>query len=128
MNSFGHIDLRVRDLEQVYSFYATLLPQLGFTKEWRGEGAFSFQTEGALPEMSWFGVIEDSKHVANATRIAFAVKSCAEVDRLAEVVRAVGGGNVDGPIDMEYSRIYRAVYFEDPSGNRLEVYYAEEGV
>jgi len=71
-------------------------------------------------------VLEDPKHVANATRIAFAVKSGEEVDRLAEVIRSAGGVNVDGPVDMEYSRIYRAVYFEDPSGNRLEIYYAEE--
>lgn len=118
----------MRELEKVYPFYAALLPELGFTKEWRGEGAFSFLTEGALPEAVWFGVLEDPGHVANGTRIAFAVKSGEEVDRLAEVIRSAGGVNVDGPVDMEYSRIYRAVYFEDPSGNRLEIYYAEEGV
>ncbi len=126
MFPFGHIDLRVRDVEAVYSFYATLLPELGFTHEWRGEGSFSFLTEGALPKQSWFGVIEDHDHVANATRIAFAAKSCAEVDRLAEVVRSAGARKIEGPEDMPYTRVYRAVYFEDPSGNRLEIYYCEE--
>jgi predicted lactoylglutathione lyase len=126
MYPFGHIDLRVRDLEAVRSFYAALLPQLGFPREWRGEGAFSFQAEGKLPKMSWFGVIEDRHHVPNATRIAFAVESCEEVDRLAAIVRGSGGRNIEGPENMPYTRIYHAVYFEDPSGNRLEIYYCEE--
>ena len=126
MHHFGHIDLRARDLKTVYPFYARILPELGFRNEWRGEGAFSFQAEGKFPKMSWFGVIEDHNHVPNATRIAFAVESCEAVDRLAEIVRAAGALNIEGPEDMPYTRIYYAVYFEDPSGNRLEIYYCEE--
>jgi predicted lactoylglutathione lyase len=126
MYPFGHIDLRVRDLEAAYPFYAALLPELGFPNEWRGEDAFSFQTEGKLPRLSWFGVIEDPRHDPNATRYAFAVESCEEVDRLTDIIRSAGGINIDGPEDMPYTRIYYAVYFEDPSGNRLEIYYCEE--
>jgi predicted lactoylglutathione lyase len=62
----------------------------------------------------------------NATRITFAVERCEEVDRLAEIVRAAGAINIEGPEDMPYARIYYAVYFEDPSGNRLEMYFCEE--
>jgi catechol-2,3-dioxygenase len=126
MHPFGHIDLRVRDLEAVYPFYSGLLPELGFPHEWRGEDAFSFQTEGKLPQLSWFGVIEDRHHVPNATRYAFAVENRDEVDRLTKIVRSSGGVNIDGPEDMPYTRIYYALYFEDPSGNRLEIYYCEE--
>jgi catechol 2,3-dioxygenase-like lactoylglutathione lyase family enzyme len=126
MFPFGHIDLRVHDLEAAYPFYATLLPGLGFSREWRGDGSFSFLTKGTLPHQSWFGVIEDRDHTPNATRIAFAAKSGAEVDRLAEIVRSAGAKKIEGPEDMPYARIYRAVYFEDPSGNRLEIYYCEE--
>src|SRR5690606_17838071 len=68
------------DLEAAYPFYAALLPELGFPHEWRGEGAFSFQTSGKLPRLSWFGVIENPHHLPNATRYAFAVESCEEVD------------------------------------------------
>ncbi|MDL5048688.1 VOC family protein [Oscillatoria amoena NRMC-F 0135] len=126
MFPFGHIDLRVRDVDAVYPFYSALLPELGFPHEWRGARAFSFQTEGRLPRISWFGVIEDTKHVPNSTRHAFAVASREEVDRLTDIVRAAGGINVDGPEDMPYTKIYYATYFEDPSGNRLEIYYAED--
>lgn len=89
-------------------------------------GSVAFQTTGTFPERSWFGVIEDRDHLPNATRIAFAAESCADVDRLAAVVRAAGANNIEGPEDMAYSRIYRAVYFDDPSGNRLEIYYCED--
>ena len=71
-------------------------------------------------------MIEDHHHIPNATRLAFAVESRKEVDRLADIVRAAGAINIEGPEDMPYARIYYAVYFEDPSGNRLEVYYCEE--
>jgi len=81
MYPFGHIDLRVRDLETVYPFYARILPELGFRNEWRGDGAFSFQAEGKFPKLSWFGVIEDHNYVPNATRLAFAVESREAVDR-----------------------------------------------
>jgi predicted lactoylglutathione lyase len=75
---------------------------------------------------AWFGVVEDHSHVANATRLAFAVESYEEVDQLAEIVRAAGAINIEGPEDMPYSRVYYAVYFEDPSRNRLEIYYCEK--
>jgi hypothetical protein len=50
--------------------------------------------------MSWLGVIEDHHHAPDATRIAFAVESREEVDRLAEIVRAVRAVNVEGPEDV----------------------------
>ena len=126
MLPFGHIDLRVRDVDAVYPFYLRILPELGFRNEWRGEGAFSFQADGEFPKLSWFGVIEDHNHVANATRFAFAAESREEVDRLADIVRAAGAINIEGPERMPYTRIYYAVYFEDPSGNRFEIYYCEQ--
>lgn len=126
MFPFGHIDLRVHDLDAVYPFYAAILPELGFRHEWKGDQAFSFQTEGVLPNLSWFGVLEDRNHTPNATRIAFAAPSIEDVDRLAEIVQSAGAQNIEGPEDMPYMRMYRAVYFEDPSGNPLEIYYCEE--
>lgn len=129
MFPFGHVDLRVRSAKDVYPFYSAVLPALGFHREWRdGEKleAFSFQTDGELPKASWFGVIQDPDHVPNSTRFAFAVRDRNEVDRMAEIVRSAGGIRIEGPEDMPYTRVYYAVYFEDPSGNRLEIYYCQE--
>lgn len=126
MHPFGHIDLRVRDLESAYSFYSRILPELGFKNEWRGEGAFSFLAEGEFPKRAWFGVIEDRSHIPNATRLAFAVGSREEVDRLAGIILSAGALNPEGPGNEPYMRIYYALFFDDPSGNKLEVYYCEE--
>lgn len=126
MYPFGHIDLRVRDIQSAYSFYSRLLPELGFKNEWRGERAFSFQADGKFPKLTWFGVIEDRDHTANASRLAFAVDSTDEVDRLAEIICSAGATNVEGPGNEPYMRIYYAIFFDDPSGNKLEIYFCEE--
>lgn len=126
MYPFGHIDLRVRDLESAYLFYSKMLPELGFKNEWRGENSFSFLAEGKFPKLTWFGVIEDRNHLPNATRLAFAVGSIDEVDRLAGIIRSAGALNLEGPENEPYMRIYYVIFFDDPSGNKLEVYYCEE--
>ncbi|HEX7861141.1 MAG TPA: VOC family protein [Verrucomicrobiae bacterium] len=62
---------------------------------------------------------ESPAHVPNESRIAFWAESKAEVDRLGEILRRAGARNIEGPIDYEAG--YYAVFFEDPSGNRLEI-------
>lgn len=126
MYPFGHIDLRVHDIASAYSFYSRILPELGFKTEWRGDGAFSFQADGKFPKLTWFGVIEDPNHIPNSTRLAFAVDSVDEVNRLAAIIRSAGALNPEGPENEPYMKIYHAIFFEDPSGNKLEVYYCEE--
>jgi catechol 2,3-dioxygenase-like lactoylglutathione lyase family enzyme len=60
--------------------------------------------------------------VPNESRIAFRVENDREVDRIADVVRAAGATELSGPKPMPYGPGYYAVFFADPSGNRLEVY------
>lgn len=123
LNRFGHIDLRVNDAEAALAFYSKLLPALGFTRTFHGGGWYVFASEGELPHAAFFGMTEDRNHVANANRIAFWASSREEVDRIAAVVREAGGQNIEGPGPEPYSKTYYAVFFEDPSGNRLEVYH-----
>ncbi len=122
LNRFGHIDLRVSDLAAAVKFYSRLLPALGFTrdrssKEWR-----VFAGDGELPSAPFVALTEERDHRPNSNRIAFWAGSREEVDRLAEVAKAAGARNVSGPRPCpEYSRTYYALFFEDPSGNRLEI-------
>ena len=114
---FDHIDLRVPRLAEVTAFYETLLPALGFTRRAGIEGWLTFEAaDGAVTE--FFGVTESPDHVPNENRIAFWAESRAEVDRIAEAAARAGGRNIEGPMDYEAG--YYAVFFEDPSGNRLE--------
>jgi predicted lactoylglutathione lyase len=117
MRRFDHIDLRVPDLTKATPFYELLLPALGFTRNVSVEGWLTFGVvDGDITE--FFGVAESPAHVPNENRIAFWVKSRADVDRIAEVAALAGARNIEGPMDYETG--YYAVFFEDPCGNRLE--------
>ena len=126
MNRFGHIDLRVSDLDAAVGFYEALLPALGFTVPYHGEVWKAWATTDPLPATAYFAITEEPTHVANDNRIAFWVESSAEVDRLAEVARRAGATELSGPKPMPYGPGYYAVFFADPSGNRLEIYVRPE--
>jgi catechol 2,3-dioxygenase-like lactoylglutathione lyase family enzyme len=128
MNPFSHIDLRVRDLSVATEFYREFLPAIGFTRWWGGEGEWRGSSAlGAFPSKPFFGFTEDPSHQPNGTRIAFWVSSPAEVDRVAGVIQNAGARNIEGPFsNPEYDETYYAVFFEDPSGNRLEVVHREK--
>jgi catechol 2,3-dioxygenase-like lactoylglutathione lyase family enzyme len=128
MNPFSHIDLRVRDLSVATEFYREFLPAIGFTRWWGGEGEGRGSSAlGVFPSKPFFGFTEDPSHQPNGARIAFWVSSPAEVDRVAGVIQSAGARNIEGPFsNPEYDETYYAVFFEDPSGNRLEVVHREK--
>jgi predicted lactoylglutathione lyase len=122
VNPFGHIDLRVRDLEAAARFYDLLLPALGFTERYHAGEWKVWATVDPLPSTAYFAVTEDAAHVANANRVAFQVASAAQVDRMAEVAKEAGA-DLSGPKEMpSYGPGYYAAVFDDQSGNRLEIY------
>jgi catechol 2,3-dioxygenase-like lactoylglutathione lyase family enzyme len=124
-----HIDLRVRDLAAAAPFYRALLPALGFTREVFIEDWLQFEAPGdppaetsgaaSAPAAQFFGLTEDPAHQPNATRVAFRADSPARVDQLAALVARLGARHLEGP-GLEAPGYY-AVFFDDPSGNRLEI-------
>ena len=122
MNPFGHIDLRVSDLDDALPFYDALLPVLGFTERHHGERWKVWATTEELPSTAYFAITESRAHVPNENRVAFWVASSEDVDRVADVARAAGARDLSGPKPMPYGPGYYAVFFADPSGNPLEVY------
>jgi predicted lactoylglutathione lyase len=120
---FDHVDLRVRSLSETRPFYEALLPALGFTRDAKIEGWLQYEAAGPDGAPEFFWVTELPKHVANECRIAFRADTTREVDRLAAIVVQAGALNVEGPAYEDAH--YYAVFFEDPSGNRLEICYRE---
>lgn len=123
---YDHIDLRVRSLAEARPFYETLLPALGFTRRAEIEGWLQFEAVEPDGSAEFFGVTETALHQANACRIAFWAESTAEVDRLAEIVRHAGARTIEGP-NYDEGPGYYALFFEDPSGNRLEICHRSKG-
>ena len=121
-NPIGHIDLRVRDLKSAISFYDELLPAVGYDRTDHGS-EWKIWAAGDVPlGAPWVAMIEDAEHRANANRIAFWVDSRTAVDSVGRLLREIGATIESGPRQCdEYSDAYYAVFFEDPSGNKLEV-------
>ena len=115
---FDHVDLRVRSLKEAAPFYCAFLAEIGFTQRVEIEGWLQFERAGDEAS-EFFGVTEDPAHVANASRIAFWAESTERVDKISSRLAAMGARSIEGP-DFE-AESYYAVYFEDPSGNRLEI-------
>lgn len=125
---FDHIDLRVRNRAEAQQFYAQILPALGLPHDQSGERWGAFDTGDPEPT-EFFGFTEDPQHQPNGTRIAFWAETRAQVDRVAEVVRVAGGLNLEGPeLCVDYTPGYYAFFFEDPSGNKLEVCCRARGI
>lgn len=119
---FDHIDLRVRNLAQAKSFYDQLMPALGFPNACETSLGIAYEAASDHPKPEFVGLIEDPDHRPSATRIAFWAASKQEVDRIAERLTLAGARNREGPmLCPEYSPTYYAVFFDDPSGNHLEV-------
>jgi catechol 2,3-dioxygenase-like lactoylglutathione lyase family enzyme len=122
---FDHIDLRVKNREAAQRFYAQILPAIGFRVDKSAEKWGLFEAEGGKA-VDFFGFTEEADHRPNGNRIAFWANSREAVDKVAEVVRKVGGKNIEGPeLCLDYSPGYYAVFFEDPDGNKLEVCHRE---
>jgi catechol 2,3-dioxygenase-like lactoylglutathione lyase family enzyme len=122
---FDHIDLRVKDMERAKKFYVPLLNALGFTVDQSSKTWVSYEAPGAEGKPTeFFGFTHDPNHKPNDTRIAFWADSREEVDRIAEIARAAGAQNIEGPEPYTPNTPnYYAVFFDDPEGNKLEVCY-----
>jgi len=121
-NPFGHIDLRVASMEDALPFYRRLLPALGFAHTHDSDEWKVFSAGGDLPSAAFVAITEGPDHRPNDNRIAFWVWSRDEVDRIAGILEEVDAEIESGPRECpEYSPSYYAVFFRDPSGNRLEI-------
>ena len=115
-----HVDLRVADLAKARPLYDALLPALGYTRVTGDAGCVYYHLPGR--DVDFFGINEDRSHRANETRISFAASNRAHVDSLAELARTAGAGAFEGPhLCTEYAERYYAAFFEDASGNKLEI-------
>jgi catechol 2,3-dioxygenase-like lactoylglutathione lyase family enzyme len=121
---FDHIDLRVADIDAERKLYDALLPALGLTEIVASAGEREYY-ERAEPggARRFVGLHADRAHRPNGTRICFAAASAADVDRLAEIARVAGARVMEGPEIPYSSEKYYAVFFEDRSGNKLEIAY-----
>jgi catechol 2,3-dioxygenase-like lactoylglutathione lyase family enzyme len=129
-----HADIRVPSLAAVEGFYDALLPELGLSRkseshvaadgEWHNVDAahprnvVEYHTPEVPGSPGWFiGFIEDPGMTPTKTRIAFGLDAEANLAAVQPLVLRAGGRIVEWSIDPEYP----ALFFEDPTGTRLEI-------
>ena len=123
-NPFGHVDVRVPDRAAGRAFYSRLLSALGFESERTDPTWDCFVGAGSLPSAPFLALTEDPEHRPNDNRVAFWAEDPAAVDRVGALLHELGATIESGPRACpEYSASYYAVFFRDPGGNALEVYY-----
>lgn len=120
---FDHIDLRVRSIAEATPFYDVVMPAVGLNhKREIGDHVLYYRKRGKVPA-ECIVLFEDPMHEPTRTCTAFYAATYEEVDQAAEKLKdAAGARDIEGPMRCpEYSETYYAVFFRDPSGNRLEV-------
>jgi catechol 2,3-dioxygenase-like lactoylglutathione lyase family enzyme len=117
-----HVDLRVRSIANCVPFYDVVMNAVGLNhKRAIGDHILYYRKRGKVPAECII-LFEDPSHVPTQTVLAFYAATYEEVDRAAAQLGAAGARDIEGPMRCpEYSETYYAVFFRDPSGNRLEV-------
>ena len=117
-----HIDLRVHDIAATRPFYEAFLKAFGFRARQQPNGVVVYYRFAEQRVQEAFALIEAAGHVANEVRLAFHASSPEDVDRIAAIARNAGARVFEAPQWCpEIAKGYYAAFFEDPSGNRLEV-------
>ena len=123
MRRLDHIDLRVTDRTGSIQFYKKICATIGFPHFENGKEWACFCSRPYPQVGEYLALTEERGHRPSKVCYAFWVDSKADVDRVAQILRGIDAPAIEGPA-MFYQGHY-AVYFEDPSGNHLEVCYRE---
>jgi catechol 2,3-dioxygenase-like lactoylglutathione lyase family enzyme len=119
---FDHVDLRVRNIAEATSFYDAVMPIVGLNHKREIGNHVLYYRKTAKTPAECIILFEDPEHVPTGTCLAFYAGTYEEVDRSAAQLGPAGALNLEGPMRCpEYSETYYAVFFRDPSGNRLEI-------
>lgn len=119
---FDHVDMRVRDIGTVKSFYDSFLRAFGFRGKTLDESTVVYLRIADRKINEALALIQESDHRPNALRLAFSAASTTDVDRIAAIASAAGARAFEAPaLCPEIGENYYAAFFEDPDGNRLEI-------
>ncbi len=128
---YDHVDCRVRSLAAVEAFYDDLMPVIGLTEkryayvdpdgEWHDEfdnynAVEYYEPEHPTKPRRFFGIIENPLHRNNDTRIAFRVPT-AQLQVFYTLLERLGAKSLEW---SDETATYPAIFFEDPTGTKLE--------
>jgi catechol 2,3-dioxygenase-like lactoylglutathione lyase family enzyme len=123
-----HLAIRVSNLKRSKAFYDRLLGFMGFKLEWEfgktlgwdnGRTMYWITEADAKGKKHWHRTGDVGFH-----HYAFELARPGQVDKVYKLLLEMGAEIVDAPADYpDYGEGYRAVYFLDPDGLKLEAMY-----
>ncbi len=113
----GHVHLRVRDLDRAIDFYTAIL-DVELTERY---GRYAFLTFGQRHhDLALQAVGEDAPGPGPGVGLYHVAFECSDAASLRESYQRLRERGVDvSPVDH---RISKALYFDDPDGNGVELY------
>jgi catechol 2,3-dioxygenase len=118
MTRLGHVHLEVRDVDRAVEFYTGVLPDLDVTERYANYAFLSFGEHHH--DLALQGLGEGAPAASDGVGLyhsAFEVDAAADLRAVHE--RLDERGVAVTPVDH---RISKALYFDDPDGNGVEVY------
>jgi len=112
-----HIALAVRDLERTLQFYRQVF---GAEETYREEGRVEVQTPGCKDVITFNQREPHPGESGGIAHFGFRLTTPDDIDAAVEAVKSAGGKIVD---HGEFSPGYPYLYFEDPDGYLIEIWY-----
>ena len=129
--SLNHLRLSVRDPAASEALYDPVLAELGWTRIPRDDGGRAWERRDPIAGPQWLILTpiapahrDAPAHDLTAPgfhHLALNATDRAQVDRVHDVLVALGADILDAPAEYEYDPGYYAVFFRDPDGFKLEV-------
>lgn len=124
--SLNHLRLSVRDPSVSERFYDPLLAELGWVQIARHDGGRAWERRDQTAGRQWLILtpVADKQRDPFAPgfhHLALNAADRAQVDRVHDVVKELGGDLIDAPAEYDYNPGYYAVFCRDPDGFKLEV-------
>ncbi len=127
MPLINHLTLRVSNLDQSEVFYDVVCDYLGYFKHSRNGAIILYrQKEGIgdliITRLRKAGIGKNyDKEAPGFGHMAWNADSRQQVDDLHKLLKKHKLKILDAPCEMNYSRGYYAVWFEDPDGMKFEL-------
>ena len=129
--SLNHLRLSVRDPAASEAFYDPLLSLLGYIQIPRHDGGVAWERRDPAAGAQWLILTPVAAEHRDAAphdltapglhHLALNAADRRQVDRVHELLIALGADVLDAPAEYDYNPGYYAVFFRDPDGFKLEV-------
>jgi catechol 2,3-dioxygenase-like lactoylglutathione lyase family enzyme len=129
MALINHLSLHVSDLDRSEAFYDPICAFLGYHKHARNGAILLYRKTHGIGDLILLRVRKAGQgktydcEAPGFSHLAWNADSHKQVDDLYRLLKKHRATILDAPCEMNYSRGYYAVWFQDPDGMKLELAY-----